>query len=1194
MFNEFFLREVKSGLRQPMIYIFFLLFALIAGAAVASESIVIGGSVGNIHKNSPFFVGQIAAFMSLFGILIAAAFFNNAALRDFKYQFNEILFSTPLQKSGYFFGRFMGALVLSTIPICGIYIGTMVGSVLGPAAGWITAEQIGPTPFYAFITSYFLFVFPNILISGSIIFALASKFKNTIISFVGAISILIGYTISVSFASDIENETISAMVDMLGVGTYGIETKYFTPAEKNTIAPSFSGLLMWNRLLWSVLALLVVIGSYKLFSFKESKKVKGKLKEEKTEAISVGLNFPKFNQVFSFGSSVKVFLSFFKMNFLSIAKSNVFKILFIFNLILLIAELWGGFEYFGLKSYPVTYKMIEAIDDSSVIFMAICMVFFSGELIWRDKDVHIHEVINATPFAPLNSLFAKGLSLIVLMTVMYFVQILFAIFYQLANGFFDIEFGVYISYFILDKLPFYLTWSFIFIFIQVLINQKYIGYFVSILIFMFQGLIWGLLDIQSNMLRIGANPSISYSEMNGFGPGLTGSIWFGLYWVAFGFIALQLAAFIWMRGNSSGIKQRFNQLKAGLKGKTALIFSTSTLIWVGIAVFVFYNTQILNTYTTSDMLEQQSVDYEKKYKKYEHVVTPVITDVTFHIDLYPHEQNAFVTTDIIVKNKSEASIDSLHYTLSERWNQSVEIPNSELVFNDSILGYQIFKLDNPLRPGKTLAIKAKAKVEREGFENSRGRTDVIQNGTFFNSMSVIPTFGYSSSYELSGKHDRKKNDLPKKDRMPALTANCTDACHSNYLTNGMADWVNCETYISTSSDQVAIAPGSLLEEKEENGRRFYHYKVDHKAQNFFSFISAEYEITRKKWNGIDIEIYHDEKHDVNVDNMIEAVERSLKYYTEHFGPYFHKQARIIEFPRYQTFAQAFPGTMPYSEAFGFIVNLEDSTKNNVVNAVIAHEMAHQWWAHQEVSAYMQGGTMLTESFSEYSSLMVMKQQNNKLKMKEYIKYDLNRYLRGRSTEREKEVPLLKVENQGYVHYGKGSVILYALQDYIGEDSVNAALRDFLAEFRYQEPPYPTSNDFIRHLRPKVPDTLQYLIKDWFEEITLYDNRVKLAEYNKIGDSQYKIKVDLESHKIKADSLGNELKLIPNDWIDVGIYADKDQKELIMTKRLRFDTKSPTFEFIVDQEPKQVAVDPYKILIERVYKDNVKTIDAIEE
>ena len=70
--------------------------------------------------------------------------------------------------------------------------------------------------------------------------------------------------------------------------------------------------------------------------------------------------------------------------------------------------------------------------------------------------------------------------------------------------------------------------------------------------------------------------------------------------------------------------------------------------------------------------------------------------------------------------------------------------------------------------------------------------------------------------------------------------------------------------------------------------------------------------------------------------------------------------------------------------------------------------------------------MLTESFAEYSSLMVMKTLSDPLKMKDFLKYDYDRYLRGRTRESEKELPLYQVENQGHIHYGKGSVILFAL------------------------------------------------------------------------------------------------------------------------------------------------------------------------
>ena len=69
---------------------------------------------------------------------------------------------------------------------------------------------------------------------------------------------------------------------------------------------------------------------------------------------------------------------------------------------------------------------------------------------------------------------------------------------------------------------------------------------------------------------------------------------------------------------------------------------------------------------------------------------------------------------------------------------------------------------------------------------------------------------------------------------------------------------------------------------------------------------------RSKHNGIDVEVYYDPKHTYNITKMEKSMQKSLDYYIANFGPYYHKQVRIIEFPRYASFAQAFPGTMPYS------------------------------------------------------------------------------------------------------------------------------------------------------------------------------------------------------------------------------------------------------------------------------------------
>ena len=102
MFKEFFIKEVGAALLRPMIYVFILMMALFGALMVIFGETI--GSTGNEYANSPHTITQIIAVFSLLALLISTAFFNNAALKDFKSGFNEILFTSPIHKSGYYFG----------------------------------------------------------------------------------------------------------------------------------------------------------------------------------------------------------------------------------------------------------------------------------------------------------------------------------------------------------------------------------------------------------------------------------------------------------------------------------------------------------------------------------------------------------------------------------------------------------------------------------------------------------------------------------------------------------------------------------------------------------------------------------------------------------------------------------------------------------------------------------------------------------------------------------------------------------------------------------------------------------------------------------------------------------------------------------------------------------------------------------
>ena len=270
--------------------------------------------------------------------------------------------------------------------------------------------------------------------------------------------------------------------------------------------------------------------------------------------------------------------------------------------------------------------------------------------------------------------------------------------------------------------------------------------------------------------------------------------------------------------------------------------------------------------------------------------------------------------------------------------------------------------------------------------------------------------------------------------------------------------------------------------------------------------------------------------------MLNAMGTALDYYRAHFGPYQFNYARIVEFPGYASFAQAFAGTMPYSELIGFNANTDDPEKIDLTTYVVSHEMAHQYWAHQVIGADMQGGTMTSETLAQYSALMVMKHLYGPDKIRRFLKYELDNYLQSRQGEVVEEVPLERVENQAYIHYRKGAVVMYLLQERLGEDAVDRALARFLARFRFKGAPYERSVDLIDEFRKeaKTPEQ-QQLITDLFEKITLYDLKVTDASTRKDGDG-WTTTLTVAADKYYADGKGDETKTSLAEPIEVGLFT----------------------------------------------------------
>ena len=1034
---------------------------------------------------------------------------------------------------------------------------------------------------------------PNALLIGCIFFITASLTKKMLPVYIGSVLLLIGYLISLQLLRDIDNKTVAAMIDPFGVTAISRIAEYWTVAERNTRMIPLEGVLLWNRLLWLGVALVAALLGFWRFSFARfaSERAVGKGgKLIDADAVQVMPTTGKISPPTITPAGLNLLAHMVWLNLRETVKNIYFGVLVFAGILFLIFASTTVGSRFGTNTWPVTYQMTELLEGTFGLFMLIIIAFYAGELVWRERDNRLDQIIDATPVPTWLPMVSKLLALMLVPVILQILLMLCGIAIQAFKGYTNFEAGLYVKELLGLQLMTYWLMCALAMAIHSVVNQKYLGHFVMIVYYIAVSFS-GALGFEHNLYKYGAIPPATYSDMNGFGHFLPRVFTFQVYWTAAAGLLLIAAYLLWTRGTVGGWRERIVMARGRFSHGVMAMSALFLVFFAGLGGFIFYNTNLLNDYQTSADGQQRQVNYEKKYKATAQVPQPRVIAVNVKTELYPSEQRVRLTGTFRLKNKNDQPVADvwLGFAQDQLTFHRIEFDApAELIDNDEKIGVRHYRLKSPMAAGAEMTLNFDLEQITRGFTNSGSNTQVVYNGSFINGR-ILPSIGYQEAFELARDQDRKKHDLPPKERM--RDRDDAEGLKSNYISND-ADWINFETVMGTEEDQIAIAPGYLQREWKEGGRRYFSYKMDVPILHFFAWQSARYSIKKDQWRDVPIEVYYHRGHEYNVERMIEATKASLEYFSNAFGPYQHKQFRILEFPRYATFAQAFPNTIPYSEAIGFIARVREGEDKDVDYPyyVTAHETAHQWWAHQVMGGNVQGGTLLSETLAQYSAMMVMKHKYGEAKMQKYLAYEMDQYLLGRGLEQKKELPLARVENQQYIHYNKGSVVMYALQDYIGEDKVNLALKALIEESALKGPPYPNTTVFLKHIRAVTFVYLQYVIDDMFENIILFDNRTTKASYKELPGGKFEVTMKITAKKRKADKLGKEDDVPLSDWIDIGVLDDKGVP--IFLEKRKIEKEDNEIVVVVDRKPAKAGIDPLNKLIDRRPKDNAIAVEKV--
>ena len=1136
--------------------------------------------------NSPFAIAGATVVGCLLWLLVAPSIAGDAAARDIETRMDPLAYTVPVSRTEYLGGRFLAAFALNAL----ILLGTTLGSLLAVYVPGVSGAAIGPFRPAAYITAYGFLALPNAFVATAIQFSLATLNRRARASYLGSILLFfLAYVVSTVFFWIIGRADLARLIDPIGVIITTEVLPNWTPLEKRTRLLELDGPLLWNRVLWIGIALGALaftrhrfrfahhIGSpwwSRLWRWGAAQSPPAGVDVVRTTSIAI----PNVARTYGFTTRVRQACAIAWESFSSIAKSPGGLALLGVIPLFIVLLLPSVMEALGVPVLPRTARILSELTAPVTGFLTpwvivpLLILFYAGELVWRERDAGLGETIDAAPVTEsvlfLGKLLGLGLMLVVFMVLLTAAGLLV----QVSRGYHDFQLGLYLTVFFGLQLPEYLLFAVLALVVHVAVDHKYVGHLAALLVYAL--LIFAApLGLDHNLLVFGASPAWSYTEMRGFDATVGPWLWFKSYWAAWALLLAVVARLLWVRGRDEGLSARLVLARRRFTGWTIGVTAAALGLILALGGFVFYNTNVLNEYRSPSDITELRAEYERRYRRFESSPQPWLAAASLNVDIFPERRSVKIRGAYRLVNRGSAAIDSiLLATIAGSPPRVIVLDRpAALVVSDDERGTRIYDLARPLDPGDSLLLSFELAVEPRGFRNSGIDPAVAANGTSF-PYNRLPGIGYQRQRELTNPRDRRAHGLAPR---PLVLASLYDTA-ARYDSFG-GEGISMETVVSTSEDQVGVAPGVLRRTWTEAGRRYFHWATTAPIGSQYAIYSARYAIREARWNDVSIQVFHHPPHTATLDAMIRSVRASLDYYTAEFSPYRYGNIWLVEGGGNGIGMHAEPSQLTYTQGFtGWGVGADPVTLD-LPFAVVAHEMAHQWWPGELDVAMVEGAPLFSEGLAWYSAMQVVKRA-----------YGTEQLRRLMSSMREpnpwprirRGVPLLRADDP-YAMYRRAPFAMYALSEYIGEARVNAALRRLIEAARSGTAPATTTLDLYRELQAVAPDSLQGVVRDLFEINTSWTFDTKQGTAEQTAAGEWLVTLAVDARKESVDSAGVETTLPMDDLVEIGIFAPAGEGEilgrLLYLRKHRIRSGVQTITVRVAERPDRGGIDPYSLL-----------------
>jgi ABC-type transport system involved in multi-copper enzyme maturation permease subunit len=598
--------ELAYQLRRPQTWLFF------AAPAAATFLFIRDSAVSDAVRddfwiNSPSAVAGATLIGCLLWLLIAPSIAGEAAARDVETRMDPLAYTVPVTKAEYLGGRFLAAFAINAM----VLLAATLGSLIAAYAPGIKDAAIGPFRIAAYLTAFAYLALPNAIVATAIQFSLAALGRRTRAAYLGSVILFFtAYIISSVVYWFVGRPDIARMIDPIGVITITEVLPDWTPLEKRTRLLELAGPLLWNRIIWLAIALGALVFTHYRFRFVHHaasswwNRFRGKLSAlapaPANAVIARGaISIPQATRTYGPGTRVRQTMALTFASFRAIATSWVgvalLVVIPVFAFLLVPVEM----EQLDVPLLPRTVKILEQMTAPVTgiltpwLIVPLLILFYAGELVWRERDAGMGEAVDATP-VPESVLFAgKFLGLGLVLVAFVSLMALAGILIQVTRGYDDLQIGLYLKVLLGLQLAEYILFAVLAVAVHVVVNNKHVGHLVALLLF--ASLIFASsFGIQHNLLIFGASPAWWYTEMRGFGGSIGPWLWFKLYWAAWALLIALVVRLLWVRGWERGVSARLALARRRLTQATARVAGAAiALTWARGGVR-FCDTKVLN------------------------------------------------------------------------------------------------------------------------------------------------------------------------------------------------------------------------------------------------------------------------------------------------------------------------------------------------------------------------------------------------------------------------------------------------------------------------------------------------------------------------------------------------------------------------------------------------------------------------